>query len=438
MVDKIIGTFLSRIVVTAVMLGVVIINANAFGAEGTGTIALVILGLTILQLFSNFIGGGALVYLIPRNSIAQIVAVSYCWSFFISMAGVTVLYILHLIPSGFEWLLWILSVTNSFYYINTTIMQGKENIALFNRYQLFQVFMLLGSFLLLLSAGYLLKWVLRVEFYIYALIASYFVPWLFSIRYVVKNSDKFHFLGIGKLIKEMFRFGFWVQLSNLAQLMNYRLNYYFIEFNAGRKPLGIFELGTKLSEVILIFPKSIALVQYAKLANSGNREYASRLTIGLLKIVFSFSFLAVMVLTIIPAKWLAFIFGPEFYEAKTVIYCLAPGIVFLSCLSVCSHYFSGLGKYWVNSLSSLIGLAITLVLGIAFIPKAAAIGYMKAITTAGVITTLSYFSSFVFTFLFFLKTGSVKWKELGITKTDISIFKKEVGSVFRNFKSRKP
>jgi len=426
MIDKIINTFFSRILITAIMFTIVIINTNCFGAEGTGSIALVILGLTILQLFSNFIGGGTIVYLAPRKSFSQLIALTYFWSLVSHIVGVFVLYILHLIPEGFEFLIFILAVINSLYFINISLMQAKEKIRQYNNYQIVQSLILILTFCTLLFISKLIQQNYNVKMYVYALIVSYLIPLIFSFRFVVCHWDTFHFAKIGSLYKEMFRLGFWVQLANFTQLMNYRLNYYFIEFYAGRKPLGIFELGTKLSEVIWIFPKSIALVQYAKLANCEDAEYAKKLTLSLQKLVFCFTLLAVILLMLIPAQTLAAIFGEEFYDAKSIIYRLMPGIISLSCLTIFAHHFSGFGKYWVNTCSSAVGFLVTLTLGLWLIPSAAAISTFDAIKTAAIITSISYFSSLLFSLILFFKETNSSLKMLLITKNDYQILKTEI------------
>lgn len=437
MFNKIVGTFFTRIIVMMVMLVVVVINTNTFGAEGTGTIALVVLGLTILQLLSNMVGGGAIVYLVPRKSFSQILVLTYAWSLLSNIAGTAALFYLRLIPDGFEWQLFILSVINSLYFINTTLMQGKDNIRLYNLYHLFQTATLIVGFLAVLGAAIYLDRPVHVDLYIFALTLSYLVPLLCSFGFIKKNVNRFNMSGLWDLLKEMFQLGFWVQLANLAQLMNYRLNYYFIEYFAGRKPLGIFELGTKLSEAVWVFPKSMALVQYAKLSNTPDQVYAKKLTTSFFKMVLLFSLVAVIILLVIPSGVFAFVFGPEFIEVKKVIYALAPGIVFLSCLTIFSHHFSGFGLYWINTVSSLLGLVVTLVLGIILIPEAVKSGYMEALQTAGIITSLSYLSSFIFSAVFFFKKTDATWKDFLFGKSDYRLLKNEF-SVFREkFSSKK-
>ena len=63
---------------------------------------------------------------------------------------------------------------------------------------------------------------------------------------------------MGSLLAEMLKLGFWTQIANLTQLLTYRLNYYLIEGFVGRKSLGLYELGTRISEAVWIFPKSIS------------------------------------------------------------------------------------------------------------------------------------------------------------------------------------
>ncbi|MDL2312186.1 hypothetical protein LJC68_04850, partial [Bacteroidales bacterium OttesenSCG-928-B11] len=127
-------------------------------------------------------------------------------------------------------LLLILSIINSFFQINITLMQAKEEIKMFNLYHLFQVFLLISVFILLILTNRYFQQEIDITIYVYALLISYLIPLLFSFRFILKNIDKLYFAGIWRLFKEMFHLGIWVQLANFAQLMNYRLNYYLIEY----------------------------------------------------------------------------------------------------------------------------------------------------------------------------------------------------------------
>ena len=428
MVDKVLGTFFTRLLSTVLMIVVVIVNTNVFGAGGTGTIALVVLGLTLLQVCANFVGGGTLVYLVPRKNILQLWILSFAWACVANVAGLCVLRALDLFPAEYTW--WLLAMTFVFtvYNINVSVIQGKENIRLFNLLQVTQALLLvavLGILLLVMKTR-------SIELYLFSYIFSYLVVAIVSSVYVAKQFESPSLQGMFPLLSEMLKLGFWTQIANLTQLLTYRLNYYLIDHFVGRKPLGIFELGTRISEAVWIFPKSICLVQYARIANQPDLEYTKNLTLGFLKIVMVFALVAVAVLSLIPAQLLAIIFGPDFAVSKSVIFSLLPGIVFLSCNTILAHYFSGYGKYWVNAVGSAIGLIVTASAGIPLIPKAMAVGTVCALQTAGWITSSAYFATLVWSVSVFVKRTRTTLPDFLITRADCQTFVQICKDKFRN------
>lgn len=419
------------------MFIVVIINSNTFGAEGTGTIALFILGLTLLQVLSNFVGGSTLVFLTPQKNNFQILFLSYLWAIVSNIGGLLLLRTLHLIPEEYTWQLLILTFVYSIYYIHISIMQGKEDIKLFNGYQLSQALLLILS--LAGAIFYCSKQHLptTIDIYIYAFLFSYAVPTFASCFYIGKRMGKPNFQGIGSLLIEMFKLGFWTQLANLTQLLTYRLNYYLIGGYLGRKPLGIYELGSKLSEAVWIFPKSMCLIQYARIANNQEKEYTKNLTLSMFKVVLLFSLIAILVLLLLPASFIAWIFGPDFINSKPVICSLLPGIVFLSCNSILSHYFAGYGKYWINAIGSIIGLVVTAALGFLLIPKASSISTMLALQIAGWISSAAYFASMIYTLICFLKQTTARLSDFLLTSADIRFAKEVIAEKLQTLKARK-
>lgn len=437
MVEKVLGTLFSRIITTALLLIVVVINANAFGAGGTGTIALVLLGLTLLQVLTNFVGGGTLIYLVPRKNNFQLFILSFVWATVTNLVGLYLLVRFNLVPPEYKWWLLVMTSCFSLYNINSSIIQGKENIRFFNILQLVQSTLLVVTLLVLLLIFRLNHLVVSIELYLLAYIISYLVVMVVSMVYVAKQFDDFSLAGSAKLLKEMLKLGVWTQLANLAQLLTYRLNYYLINLFIGRKELGVFELGTKISEAIWIFPKSICLVQYASIANSKDVAYTQRLTIGLLKVVFVFAMVAVVALALLPKSFIAFIFGDDFYNSKMVIYSLMPGIVFLSCVSILAHYFSGYGKYWVNAMGSVISLVVTAVAGIIFIPHVVeTAGKLAALQAAGWITSLAHLANLIWVFSLFIYHTRTPLKAFCITRSDCAVFKQVVMEKLSTLKRR--
>ena len=153
MTEKILGTFFNRLLTTVIMFTVIIINTNQFGPEGTGTIAIVILGLTLLQVLSNFVGGSTLVYLTPQRDNLQLLLLSYAWMLISTSVGVCLLDCFQLVPHEFILFTLVTSIILNVYFIHLGIIQGKENIKLYNLLQLTQavlLILLLGISLFLL------------------------------------------------------------------------------------------------------------------------------------------------------------------------------------------------------------------------------------------------------------------------------------------------
>lgn len=424
MTDKILSTFFTRIVATLLMFVVVIVNTNTFGAEGTGTIALVILGLTLLQVLSEFVGSSSLVYLVPQKDNFQLLILSYSWAIFSNTIGLILLYILHLVPSEYIFLLAVLTFLFSIYNTHTRVMQGKEDIRLFNLLQLSQAVLLILFLVAFIGIRRLRNITPTIDLYLYAFILSYLFPTLVTCIYIKRKVRRTNLDNIGTLLKEMFKLGFWTQLANLTQILTYRINYYIIEGFIGRKPLGIYELGTRISEAVWIFPKSICLVQYARISNNHEDAYAKNLTLSLFKIVFVFSLIAILVLFALPGSFIAWIFGPEFVQSKPVINSLLPGILFLSCMSILSHHFSGYGKYWVNAIGSIIGLVVTAGLGFTLIPIAKKTSTILALQTAGWISSAAYLASLLFSLTIFVHQTKVTVRDFLITRQDWLSFKR--------------
>lgn len=429
MTEKILGTFLNRLLTTVIMFAVIIINTNQFGPEGTGTIAIVILGLTLLQVLSNFVGGSTLVYLTPQRDNLQLLLLSYAWTLVSTTIGVFVLDGFHLVPHEYILFTFITSIILNVYFIHLGIIQGKENIKLFNLLQLTQAVLLILLLGIALALHHHFGWSIHIRIYLRLYLISYLVPCIISCFYIRRKIHFQDFNGIWKLFGEMVKLGSWTQLANLAQLLTYRTNYFLIQRFINDKSLGIYDLGSKISEAVLIIPKSICVVEYARISNCQEPDYTKRMTLSLLKVVFVIMLLAVLVLWLLPASFFGFIFGPEYANSKPVINSLLPGILSLSCLSILSHYFAGHGKFHINAIGSFMGLVITLALGFTWLASAAKSNPVHALQVAGHISSIAYTCTFVYTLVcFVIRTKAVPHDFL-ITRQDLSLLKENLQSL---------
>ncbi|MBW6492173.1 MAG: polysaccharide biosynthesis C-terminal domain-containing protein [Lentimicrobium sp.] len=394
MFSKILSTTAARLMIALLNLGIVTVAARALGAEGMGTISLFILGISILQLFSALAGGSVLVYMVARYPIVQLIFTAWAWTLFVSAIGSFILIRFKLSPAEFNSDLFFVSLLQGLFAINQNIQLGKEKIAQYNFAAIAQVAILLFSLLIM----FYFSENLGVKLYINALYLSFGFAFLLSFSGILKYFSRARLFNPA-IIRETFRFGSYVQVAGILQLFNYRLSYYIIEKFFDRATLGIFSIGVQISESVWIISKSIALVQYSKISNSTDKAYNIKITIDFIKFTLVFTLMMIAVLLLLPADFFAFIFRNDFRNVGEVILSISAGILAVAISLMFSHYFSGSGKPWHNTISSGIGLAFTLILGFTLIP-------ILGITGAGITSSAAYTASMMYQYIVFKKLTS--------------------------------
>jgi O-antigen/teichoic acid export membrane protein len=178
-----------------------------------------------------------------------------------------------------------------------------------------------------------------------------------------------------------------------------------------------------LAEAIWIISNSIALVQYARIANADDREYSQKLTLDLTKICLLVSAMAVVVLCLLPPQFYVFVFGKDFGEMAHLIRILAPGILLYCVFLILGHYYSGTGRYQMNTFAALCGLVATFACGFTLVPK-------YGVTGAAVTSAVSYTVNAIFLFVFFVKESRFKGRDFVLTKSEIQNYITELKQQF--------
>ncbi len=411
MIRKILTTAASRLLIALVNLAIVWLSARMLGAEGMGTISLIILGISINQMVSALVGGSALVYLIPRYPALQLLVPSWIWSVVVSAAGSFILAKAGLIPGEYATDLFWISLLQSFYNINQNVLLGREKITAFNVLAFLQVLITLAILLVLLLVANRIS----VNSYVVALYVSY-ASVLLAGSVLVAG-----FVSRGKwwnpeVFRQAFRFGGYLQAASFLQLFNYRLSYYIIEKYFDRATLGVFSIGVQISESVWIISKSIAMVQYARISNTTDRDYAREITSVFIRITGLLTIAMLAVLLLLPNDFFVFVFRSDFSNLHQVILSLSPGIFAVAVSLMLSHYFSGSGMPWHNTISSGIGLIFTLILGFTLIPR-------YGLTGAGVVASVAYTAGMMYQLLVYLRISGARWKDLGIRMSDFRAMK---------------
>lgn len=420
MIRNIISTTASRLLIALTNLAVVWIAARQLGAEGMGTISLIILGISINQMISALVGGSALVYLVPRHPLMQLLTPAWMWAIIVSAGGSFLLGWLSLVPEEYIVDLFWISLLQSYFSINQNVLLGKEKMFQFNLMAVLQVMLVLGT-LMVMFAGYSLY---NVKSYLVALYVSFGSVFLISYMFIYKFTDH-KSLWSKTILKETFRFGSYLQVASFMQLFNYRLSYYIIEKYFDRATLGVFSIGVQISESVWIISKSIAMVQYSRIANSSDPVYSRELTAAFIRITTLLTMVIIGVLLLLPSGFFVLVFHSDFSNLHQVILSLSPGILAVAVSLMLSHYFSGSGKPWHNTVSSGIGLIFTIILGFTLIPR-------LGITGAGITASFAYSAGMLYQLIVFMRSSGAKWKSVQPFNTDfarlIKLLRNEAGS----------
>ena len=262
--------------------------------------------------------------------------------------------------------------------------------------------------------------------YVNAMYVSFGCSFVLSVGLVIPMVHICSLQNISRELGTFFKYGFLIQTGNIAQLFNYRLSYYILDhFHAqGRALVWIFSTGVSLAEGLWLISRSISMVQYVAIANSKDDGYARSLTILLIKVSFICVGAMLLVAVVIPGSVYILVFGPEFGMVRTVILYLSVGVLAFSVSGILSHYFAGLGRYNVNTWSSVIGLVFTVAIGFMIIPTFGLLG-------AGLTASVSYTISTLYQLVVFLKEPDVSLTLLLPSASDMSQFKGYFVRIFR-------
>ena len=401
MIRPVLGTVAARVAITAMNLLLVAAAGQSLGAAGLGTIGLVVLGITLILLFGNIIGGGGLVYLIPRYGVRPLLAPSYMWVLITAGVAFGFQQVVPFLPDGLAGHVVALATLQAINSIHLNILLGRERIALQNSILVVQMAIQLAAFGVLLRIGGP-----TVLDYIHATYIAHGATVLISAVFAfgqIGQEDRG--LPQGSSVTALFKQGLLAQGANLLQLLNYRLAYYLIEHFRGLASLGVFSVTTQLAESTWVIPKSIGGVLYSKVSNLEAAERQRDLTVILFKVAVVIAFLCCSVLLLVPDPVYTFVFGPEIRDLHPLLLLMVPGLVAMSASQVLSHYLSGTGRVVHNTVGSGLGLVVTVVVGLWLIPA-------QGLAGAAITASMAYGTSVTYQLIVFLRTTGTRLVEL--------------------------
>lgn len=181
--------------------------------------------------------------------------------------------------------------------------------------------------------------------------------------------------------REFASYGAKFYVGLIAQTLNYRLDAFLVNAMLGVREVGLYATAVSVSELLLLVPTAVNVVMYPTTAalRGKQRDRVTLLSTGatLYAVVILGAAWAVLAGPLIP--W---VFGARFAESVPAARWLVPGMAGISVVRVVCHAAAGAGRPEVLTYTTLAGLAFTIPLDLALIPRLGIVGASLASTIA--------------------------------------------------------
>jgi O-antigen/teichoic acid export membrane protein len=221
---------------------VALLLARFMGPAVKGDATIFLTTVTFLVFFCSFVGGQALIYLVPRFRIENLIIPAYLWTLLV--AGISFILFRHF--GVFTWRrslnICTISVLSSLVNINTAVLLAKKEIRHYNILNILPVFITM----ICLAAGIFLYRSDSIYGYLYALYIAYAISVFISFFYAGKYISLSAPSGVFDDIDSALKYGIGYQIFELLQLLNFRLYFILLYHLQGPSDLGVFSIGVSV------------------------------------------------------------------------------------------------------------------------------------------------------------------------------------------------
>ncbi len=421
MINKILGTTGTRMLNAVFNLMILIVLTSELGSSGFGTISLIILAITILQLFIDLVAGSGIIYFASRKPLSHLLLPAYGWIAIILLFYLGIVWIAPqacpkifnlVVPQGFAYDILFLSLLNALMLTHYNLLIGQTRIKIYNTIFMVQITVL---FISVMCQFYYFEQK-TIQSFVHSMYMSYATGALLGFLAIGGGIKSHSGLPWLEATKEVIKYGFISQVANVLHIGNKRFSFWVLKAISGTSAVGIYGAGVQLTEGLRLIGQSISLVQFSAIASHDDADYSRQLTIRLMKLSVMVTLLALIVLLIIPTDVYILIFKKDFSDLKTIILALSPAVIALAANTIFSGYFAGIGKPKVSMQVNAAGMVVTLVAVWLLIP---ALGYTGAAITA----SLSYSTTVLIQYILFQRATQTTWREWIPDKTDFLAIK---------------
>lgn len=253
-----------------------------------------------------------------------------------------------------------------------------------------------------------------------------FAVFFYSRKMVAKTAEiKIKYLS--GIPQDMFRKGIIYALALFILQLNYKVDIVLLENIVSSSDLGIYSVGVTLAELIWQVPAAVAVVLFARSANSKSDIEASNRSAKLLRLSWIPLIIVSVIFWIGAPLFVQILYGQDFVLAGNVIRLLLPGIVVMVLFKILNADLAGRGKPLFALRIYIVTLLLNVVLNVILIPQ-------YGINGAAFASTVSYIvGAIIFSIAYHRHTG-LSYSDLFIlNKEDINLVK----STFNKWNKKK-
>jgi len=388
--------FAGTVLNAAVSFTIAVLLARALGPEGRGVTSLyqsaVNVGFMVLSLGS----GAAAVYFVARRDLTPRQSLEVGFSLtvvaaVVSALGVLIAYLLfddRLAGAGVPYWLAALAVPAAVQFRSVeAVLQAQGRFAAFNAMGLsLGLTALTGLAAIELTSG------LTVSRAVVVWSFAFVPPTLLG--YVLAGVQAWPRRPAGpRLLRQVASFGMQGQVSNIVQLLNYRLDSYLVLILVGATGVGLYSIGVQLSEGLWFIANSVSLVLLTSLTAS-DEAYGARATPLVCRGTLLISTLVAVAAGAVAPFIIPAVFGEAYRGAVMPFVLLLPGAVALAGTKVLASYVFSRGKPLVNGAIALAALAVAVSVDLVLIPvwevEGAAVGATLGYVISLMLTAIAY------------------------------------------------
>jgi len=188
------------------------------------------------------------------------------------------------------------------------------------------------------------------------------------------------------LLRESLGYGIKVQPGQVLQFFNYRLDIFLLALFWNSREVGLYTTATFAAELLWYIPNGINLVLFPTVSGTKDSREAGRLSAPIIRHTLLWTAILALGLGIAAEVLVTALYGENFRTAAHALRVLLLGVVAMAPGKLALNHLAGIGKPQYLTYAALAGLAATVALDLALIPRFGMMGAAWASAAAYTLT----------------------------------------------------